>query len=521
MSRCVTSDYALRGHVVALSFGLSMLAATAPAIAAPGTRAASVDLATPTRPAAAKPVETPLIAVISIDNQRVTIWSGDSIVARSPVSTGMSGHRTPTGVFSVIGKEKYHESNLYSNAPMPFMQRITWSGVAMHAGHLPGYPASHGCVRMPEDFAQRLFSMTRTGMRVIVSDRDVAPTGIVHPTLPTPTFVRETQVASFVAPSRIAAPAAAVIPASLTNALAPLEGRMQLGTAPDSAERLLNPMERGKLEYGLTKVAALEAEGDAQALLEIAVLRGTEVGLAAEKIRSLDASLSALRAGRDKAREASIDGASSDEQRARSASVLTELAAALTSTEQRRDEALNVAHAADMAAFHAAAEAKAAVAERDALQDATRIAARATEPVSVFVSRRLHRVFVRQGFEPVFEADIEIADADVPLGTHVFTAIAPTADGGALQWVSLTVPEAGSARDQPKARGAKAGNEPAEARSLPTAVSALERVKFSDAAMQKISEKLWTGASLMISDHGPSHETGKGTDFVLLTRSSE
>ena len=90
------------------------------------------------------------------------------------------GHRTPTGVFSVIGKERWHRSNIYSGAPMPFMQRITWSGVAMHAGVVPGYPASHGCIRLPAGFAPQLFGMTKMGARVVVTPRDVEPVEFSH-----------------------------------------------------------------------------------------------------------------------------------------------------------------------------------------------------------------------------------------------------------------------------------------------------------------------------------------------------
>ena len=109
-----------------------------------------------------KPLDMPLIEV-SISKQQLTLYENGAPVAHSPVSTGMAGHPTPTGIFSVIGKEIFHRSNIYSGAPMPYMQRITWSGVAMHAGVLPGYPASHGCIRLPHDFAVRLYGLTRHG----------------------------------------------------------------------------------------------------------------------------------------------------------------------------------------------------------------------------------------------------------------------------------------------------------------------------------------------------------------------
>ncbi len=118
--------------------------------------------------------------IVSVADQKVRVFADGKIVATEPVSTGMAGHLTPMGVFSVIGKSRLHHSNIYSGAPMPFMQRITWSGVALHAGVLPGYPASHGCIRMPEKFANRLFDISKIGARVIVSRETVEPVEIVH-----------------------------------------------------------------------------------------------------------------------------------------------------------------------------------------------------------------------------------------------------------------------------------------------------------------------------------------------------
>jgi hypothetical protein len=133
----------------------------------------------------AKP-DGPIFAVVSIANQRISVYGSGGLVARSSVSTGMRGHATPTGVFSIVQKQRFHESNIYSGAPMPLMQRITWSGIALHQGVVPGHPASHGCIRLPGGFAQRLFSATQIGQRVIVAPSDVAPVEIMHANLPAP-----------------------------------------------------------------------------------------------------------------------------------------------------------------------------------------------------------------------------------------------------------------------------------------------------------------------------------------------
>src|SRR5262245_47460455 len=125
----------------------------------------------------------PIMAIVSLRDQRITIYDAAGWILNAPVSSGQKGRETPAGIFSVIQKEEEHYSNLYDDAYMPHMQRITWSGIALHGGPLPGYPASHGCIRMPYDFAARLFDLTRMGMRVIVAPTEVAPTEIVHPAL--------------------------------------------------------------------------------------------------------------------------------------------------------------------------------------------------------------------------------------------------------------------------------------------------------------------------------------------------
>src|SRR5215475_10191238 len=128
----------------------------------------------------------PIMAIVSLRSQRITVYDADGWILRAPVSSGQKGRETPAGIFSVIEKQAEHYSNLYDDASMPHMQRITWSGIALHGGPLPGHPASHGCVRMPYDFAARLFGATRLGMRVIVAPGDVAPVEIAHPALFSP-----------------------------------------------------------------------------------------------------------------------------------------------------------------------------------------------------------------------------------------------------------------------------------------------------------------------------------------------
>src|SRR5882672_1712844 len=125
----------------------------------------------------------PIMAIVSLRNQRITVYDAKGWILRAPVSSGQKGRETPAGIFSVIQKVEEHYSNLYDDAFMPHMQRITWSGIALHGGVLPGRPASHGCIRLPFDFAEQLFGATTKGMRVIVAPGDVTPVELAHPLL--------------------------------------------------------------------------------------------------------------------------------------------------------------------------------------------------------------------------------------------------------------------------------------------------------------------------------------------------
>ena len=127
--------------------------------------------------------EGPVAIVVSIPDQRVYVYRNGIRIAVSTCSTGKPGHDTPTGVFTILQKDKNHHSSTYNNAPMPNMNRLTWSGVALHAGKLPGYPASHGCVRLPLEFSKLLFSVTHVGTAVIIADAHSAPADVTHPGL--------------------------------------------------------------------------------------------------------------------------------------------------------------------------------------------------------------------------------------------------------------------------------------------------------------------------------------------------
>ncbi len=128
----------------------------------------------------------PIVLVVSLDEQRAYVYRNGIAIGLSTISSGKPGHETPTGVFTILQKDKDHKSNLYNSAPMPYMQRLTWDGIALHGGNLPGHPASHGCVRLPQAFAQKLFGETKRGDTVVVADAKSAPMSLAYPAVLAP-----------------------------------------------------------------------------------------------------------------------------------------------------------------------------------------------------------------------------------------------------------------------------------------------------------------------------------------------
>ena len=128
----------------------------------------------------------PVVIIVSVPEQRAYVYRNGIRIGTSTVSTGKPGHDTPTGVFSILEKDQQHVSSTYQGAAMPYMERLTWDGIALHAGKLPGYPASHGCVRLPLEFSRKLYSVTHSGTHVVIADAHSAPAEIVHPGLAAP-----------------------------------------------------------------------------------------------------------------------------------------------------------------------------------------------------------------------------------------------------------------------------------------------------------------------------------------------
>jgi L,D-transpeptidase-like protein len=388
------------------------------------------------KPELPKQPSGPLILAISIGSQRVTVYDNGAPVAVSPISTGMPGHPTPMGVFSVIQKQRWHHSNLYSNAPMPYMQRITWSGVALHAGVVPGHPASHGCIRLPDRFAVRLWGMTKVGARVIITRGDASPYEITHPRL-----------AGLVKASEAATDAGA---SSVRSSAGP----------------------NGVMVAATDAVAATDGAVTEQ-LHQEARQRASEAG----------ASTSPQAAG-----GGSPDRPAETGQPAQPSTAEPVPAPKIDDAQQQIDSALQ-----------------------------------RPGPISLFVSRRLGKLFVRKGFAPVFETPITIAHPETPLGTHIFTASRPASEGGGVRWLAVSIgyDRAAGASAHAKRKGRAARDEQPTSTAVTlrqAAADALDRIEIPPEALERVAPLVTPGASLLISDQGLGSETGRDTDFIVVTK---
>lgn len=461
----------------------------------------------------------PLVIVVSIERQKVTVYDTNGVFAQSPVSTGMKGHSTPMGVFSVIQKHKFHHSNIYSGAPMPYMQRITWSGVAMHAGVLPGYPASHGCIRMPMAFAVKMWNWTKMGARVIVTPGEMTPHSFQHPLLAS-VRVAPQPAASLEPQTNVGDKADKGAAANVTEAkpqetkTASAEGVLELRSSV--GHTVMSDMTTGNASARL-EAAATTDKVDARAQSETKTAEASDAVKPAKTEAKPSEGAEAPKTPTttdDKVEAAKSDAPTSDAPKSKSAK-----------SEPAKTEAADSARKPD---------APAVAASPDAKKDESRLAepAPAAKPdapkragqIAVFISRKDSKLYLRQNFAPLFEVPVTIAASDRPLGTHVFTAEVDKADANALHWsvVSLPVTARSAAReDDSRVTRRKGGAAvvPVAAKPVVTPDSpteALDRISIPADTMAKINEMLTSGASIIVSDQGINQgETGEGTDFIV------
>jgi hypothetical protein len=384
--------------IVTLAAMAALTALTAGAVARPARPAPPVEAVAP------REAGEPIMAIVSIKSQQVTFYDADGWIMRAPVSTGVKERETPAGVFAVVEKDKDHHSSMYDDAWMPNMQRITWNGVALHGGPLPGYAASHGCVRMPYGFAEKLFDKTWIGMRVIISPDNAEPVEFSHPALFMPK------------PEAIAA-------------------------APARAETLAREAEEAaRTADEVKKAAASAARETASLTASLRKLQGLKARADAELVTA-DKVLAAARTDEAKAR--------AEERKQKAAAKAAELATQLDTAKADAKAKLDDAAAAKDAV-------KAAQTRKADAAKAASEAKLALEPVSIYVSRATQKLYVRRNTHKpapdgggevfaTFEVPVTIRDPDKPIGTHVFTAMARNESG--LRWTAVSIDNGDDAKN--------------------------------------------------------------------------
>ena len=519
----------------------------------------------------------PVQLVISLPNQRVTLFKAGKKIASAPVSTGKAGLRTPSGIFSIIQKHRRHYSNLYGGASMPNMQRITWSGVAMHAGSLPGYPASHGCIRLPHRFSRKLFGYTQMGDHVIVAQGNLVPRSITHNMLfqPVPSSdqlgprvalekraTRNTgaanpagnletprisdlvqnngrvyntsandpdwaaassaQAATITVLKQLAAPDAAVAGEQTHDTQSILRRhliqKMRDRQWPKDAQRLLKRLGiyKGKVDGdpGRVTIWAIKrfqsglgmpvtGKIDKDLILTLNRLSGKEIDLSFKNVKlpHSDAPLRIL-ITRKKSHETS--------------KLAQELLNRLGYDTGGIDGALGKMSIAAIRDFQKLHELRVTGELNGSLMTALYKATGIKKPGE-------WHLYVRQEFLDMFDAPVDVRDSSKPVGTHLYTAMHFEKDATETKWTSMTLrARSGYARRKCKwnrrDQRRVCTSIPAPAVSSTSASKVLDRIDIPADIRSIISELLTPGSSMVVTDNGISHETGKGTDFIILTR---
>jgi lipoprotein-anchoring transpeptidase ErfK/SrfK len=514
----------------------------------------------------------PLLIAISINKQNMKIYDANGFFAETPISTGMRGHPTPMGVFSVIQRERLHHSNIYSGAPMPYMQRITWSGIAIHAGVLPGYPASHGCIRMPAvdaapaakaDKASNVVTTKPAApgaasleLRSTVghgdgakSLTDAAPASMplrhqtrtadasALPITKSPVTMSDATPSGDHLPAR-EQPVARADNATATseNAVAAKSGDAS-NTEAESGAAKLEPAKpeaesatAERAEIASADDKAIDAKSSQAASIEIKSADADKAGNKPDRtgvaVQASDDAAKTETAARESMKaEATVAAAKADDVKTAASKV--DAAKRAAKPEDNVKAATDVTNVPDQKKDQGRLPSpdKAPGAKPDA---AAHAAPKRTGQIAVFVSRKDSKLYVRQNLAPLFDVPVTIAPSDRPLGTHVFTAEVDKKDTNVVHWsvVSLPMPTRNAERDDDerasrrrKMAGAAELKALAPAPEPDSPAEALDRLTIPADARARITEALSTGSSIIVSDQGiAGGETGEGTDFIVSLR---
>ena len=546
-------------RISAVWFGIAAIALAAaaidPALAGKKQKPAKA----PEEPVVHVDLKEPMIVVVSIGQQKVDVYRGTTLVTTSAVSTGTSAHPTFIGAFSIMQKARWHHSNIYSNAPMPWMNRLTWSGTAMHAGIVPGYPASHGCIRLTYAFAPKFFQMSSVGDNVITSRGRPKPTPIEHGALfqplPPPALPMVEKQTSLSPLERISIPIPAMAAASASPVIL---AKAEMPTTVDSeahpkVEEKAAPSDEGSAKDADAEAAsAMTATEDNAAETESDPYRvhavTPEMSKSQERLAAPDPAPAAESAAEDKPADkpvaaapaapepvapkpepapveiaaatpdlpppaaaaklnAGVDAAAVQAAEPRSSAPLRMLLTRRTN----RDRIIGVQTIFASLGYLPAQEfdgtlGKATITAIKAFQKANGM----TEN-GVFNDELVKKVYevsgkgeppaghlyVRQEFDDVFDLPVSFKNAEEPLGTHVYIALNFAPGDTKIRWVTLDVTD---------------GAGPA----VP-----LDRLEIPEDVRQKISERLTPGSTFIVADTSiNSAGLPKGGDFVVLARST-
>ncbi|MGI9421761.1 MAG: L,D-transpeptidase family protein [Hyphomicrobiaceae bacterium] len=414
----------------------------------------------------------PIQIVVSLKKQRMTVYESGQPVGSSRVSTGMRGFDTPSGIFSILQKRRRHYSNIYRGAPMPFMQRLTWSGIALHQGVVPGYRASHGCIRLPGRFARDLFRYTERRSHVIVVDGDPRPQPIEHDELFQPSLPMEEYLIG-----------------SDNSKASSVEVAQDAG----SGERASDSNGSGVLALLRQAVAGSPAVAQPAPTLDM--------------FHDID--------------EQDLIAHRQLQRAFRSTAPLRILITRKSTRDHVRDAQLMLVQLGYDAGFADGLIGKQTVAAIKAFQKASGL------PATGYPNEKFHEalrrkaghefnneafLYVRQNARDIYSAAVGLKDPQKPLGTHLYTVNSLGESGKRAYWHGMTIRARGRLPGQRRSREAR---EKVEAM---TVHDALDRIVIPPHVRMRIEDLLTPETSLIIADTGHTRETGQDTDFIVLTK---
>ena len=495
----------------------------------------------------------PMIVVVSVGQQKVDVYRGTNLVTTSAVSTGTAEHPTFIGAFSILEKQRWHHSNMYSAAPMPWMNRITWSGTALHAGVVPGYPASHGCIRLTYAFAPKFFEMSSVGDNVIVSRGRPKPTPIEHPALfqplpppPLPTVGELTPIVPVESTSsRLPTIAAGTTsPVILAKAEAPTtvdgEAQTQLddespSSRPEPSNEPMKADAHPVEDSDPNRVHAITPDTTSAASDPVANTTNNPVDAAKAKAVATVAAAPQVSVATPVADPPSPPSSAKASNPAPAGPVTPPpaapkvdagvAAAAVQAAEPRSDKPLRVLFTRrtqrdriiGVQQIFASMGYLPAQKFDGTMGKPTIVAIRAFQKASGMpetgafnddLVKKVYQVagkgepptghlYVRQNLDDVFDAPVSFRDPDHPLGTHVYTALKFAPSDTKVRWVTLDVQD-GQGTESP-----------------------LDRLEIPADIRQKISERLTPGSTFIVADTSiSSANLPRGGDFVVLAKSA-